>query len=120
MKESIDEPNMENLLSKRESDNRDRFILIAVLISAFVSVYWFLMSKYAEATESYEIYDSLKYLGYLMSLGMASVPILIALGVKNAKWRTLAIVAGAICAVIRLYWWIKTVFPAEEFEFMEF
>ncbi|MFT6981508.1 MAG: hypothetical protein ACJAUD_000271 [Crocinitomicaceae bacterium] len=122
MKEVIDTANTENLHSHEKSNARDRLILIAILICAFSALYLFVISKYIEATENFEISPFFKGFGYLIDLGMVAVPVLLAFSIKRSKWRVLALVFGIICAVIRLYWFFKAMMPVpkEEFVYFEF
>ena len=120
MKEIIDKSAMENTLSQKEFDKRDTYILTAIIIGTFSALFWFLMAKYAESTDNYDIYGTFEYFGFLVSLGVSAVPVLLALAIKSNKWKTPALILAIICATIKLYWLVQAMLPKEEFVVFEF
>jgi hypothetical protein len=120
MEEELDKQNMESLQSQKDSNTRNKLVLTALVISAFYSAFWYLIAKYSESTEDFEMGGFLKGFGYLVDLTMSAVPVLLALSLKESKWKVFAIVLGIIGSVIRLYWFAKAMVPVPEEEFIYF
>lgn len=120
MEEEFDKPERENLQSQKDSNARNKLVLIALVISAFYSAFWFLIAKYSESTDNFEMGGFLKGFGYLVDLAMSAVPVLLALSLKGSKRKVLALVLGIIGSAIGLYWFAKAMIPVPEEEFIYF
>lgn len=106
--------------SKNNSDNSQLLVLWGIIVIAIVTLYWFISDLIFIALDSYELYDSIKYIDDFMSLILALTPILFVLSIKNKTYRTIGIIFGAIIFAIRVYWVVKGLMPVEEFEYFQF
>lgn len=121
MREELDQTKEEIRVDIKKSNYRDKFILIGLIIIACESLYWYSLNQYVLASENYDIYTSAKPLSNILAVGISAAPVLIAIGIRNKRWRMIGVVVASICALIRLYWLYKSLENStNDFVFFEF
>lgn len=115
MNNEIDQTSNDKVLIRKESNIKDSFILVGMLIMAVASLYWFGLAQYARSTKDYEVYDTFENLSHAINFVTAASPIITALGVRNVKYKMIVLIAGIVICAIRLFWLYRAIFPSDDF-----